>query len=275
MRLAQRLPNSYAMTKRSAGLLLLLSLLPACSDDGQAAEVGGGRGRVEGVAGGTVALGFKDLDYRPMAVGTAASLAGIVTLDTAARDSVVAVTRDQQVCGDSARVTEASAAHALVWIDGITSGKSLPEIRRDEIAIERCRYSPRVLGVITGTTINVKSRDKLVLTSRFYHEGAAKPIAEVHTVDEGQVVPSEKIADKPGIVEIRTPQQPWLRGYIAVFDHPYFAVADENGRFTIDSLPPGTYTLKVWHERLDKPTEQRVVVGAGGTGQLELRLAIR
>lgn len=260
---------------RSAGLLLFLSLVPACSDDGQAAELRDGRGRVEGVAGGTVALGIKEHNYRPMAVGTAASITGVVLLDSAARDSIVAVSRDQHICGDSARVTEASPAHVLVWIDGITAGKPLPEIRRDEIVIQQCRYSPRVLGVIAGTTINVKSRDKLVLTSRFYQEGAPEPVAEVHTVDDGQVVPSEKIAGKPGIVEIRTPQKPWIRGYIAVFDHPYFAVADEAGRFTIDSLPPGTYTVKVWHERMDKPTEQRVVVGSGGTGQLELRLALR
>jgi hypothetical protein len=261
------------MTMRSAGLLVLLSLLPACSDDGQAAEVGGGRGRVEGVAGGTVTLGIKDLNYRPMAVGTAASITGVVALDSTARDSIVPVTRDQDVCGDTARVTETSPANVLVWIDGITSGKPLPEIRRDQIVIDDCRYSPRVLGVIAGTTINVKSRDRLVLTSRFYLEGAPEPVAEVHTVDDGQVVPTEKIAARPGIVEIRTPQHPWIRGYIAVFDHPYFAVADEGGRFTIDSLPPGTYTVKAWHEGLDKPSEQRVVVGPGGTGRVEIMLA--
>ena len=260
---------------RTAGLLLFLSVLPACSDDGQAAEVRGGRDRVEGVAGGTVALGIRDLNYRPMAVGVAASIDGTVTLDSAARDSIVPVTRNREECGDSARVTETSPANVLVWIDGITAGKALPEIRRDEIVIDECRYAPRVLAVIAGTTINVKSRDKLVLTSRFYLEGAPEPVAEVHTVDEGQVVPDEKIGARAGIVEIRAPEQPWIRGYIAVFDHPYFAVADENGRFTIDSLPPGTYTVKAWHERLDKPTEQRVVVGSGGTGRVEFRLAGR
>lgn len=260
---------------RTAGFLLFLSLVPACSDDGQAAEIGGGRGRVEGVAGGTVTLGIRDLNYRPMAVGTTGSLTGVISLDSMARDSIVAVTRDTILCGDSAAVIEASPANALVWIDGITAGKPLPEIRRDEIVIERCRFSPRVLAVRSGTTINVKSRDPAVLTSRFYHEGAPEPVAEIHTVDAGQVVPSEKIAARPGIVEIRTAQQPWTRGYIAVFDHPYFAVADASGRFTIDSLPPGTYTVKVWHERLEKPMEQRVVVVSGGRGQLELRLAGR
>ena len=120
---------------RTAGLLLLLNLLPACSDDGQAAEVRGGRDRSEGVAGGTVALGIRDLNYRPMAIGTAASLAGVVTLDSAARDSIVPVTRNREQCGDTARVTETSPGNVLVWIDGITSGKPLPEIRRDQIVI--------------------------------------------------------------------------------------------------------------------------------------------
>jgi hypothetical protein len=258
-----------------AGLLLLSSLLPACSDSGEAAEAPGGRGRTESVSGGTVALGIQQLTYRPMAVGTTAALAGTLQVDTLARDSVVAVTRDQKICGDSATVTQAAVAGALIWVDGINAGKPLPEVRRQQIVLERCRFSPRVLAVVSGTTINVLSQDRAVITSRFYREGAPEPVAEIHTVDAGQVVPSERIADKPGMVEIRTVQHPWSRGYIAVFDHPYFAVSDDQGRFTISDLPPGTYTVKVWKERMAQPTEQRVVVGPGGAGRLDLTLAVR
>ena len=129
--------------------------------------------------------------------------------------------------------------------------------------------------MVTGTTINVSSHDHALLTSRFYREGAGTPVDEIWTTDAGQIVPSEKIASAPGIVEARSVQQPWTRGYIAVFDHPYFAVADEKGAFTIDSLPPGTYTVKVWHERLGKPSEQRVVVGTGGSGRLDLSLNLQ
>ena len=269
------MPISAAMIKaQTAGLFLLLSLLPACSDDGEAAEISRGRGRVEASSPGTVALGIRDLNYRSMAVGTNGSITGAVTLDSAARDSTVVVTRDQKVCGDSASVTETKPGNVLVWVDGISAGKPLPEVRRSEVAIQGCRFAPRVLGVVAGTTINVKSMDRVILTSRFYLEGGPEPVAEIHTVDAGQVVPSEQIASKPGIVEIRTPQQPWNRGFIAVFDHPYFAVADGSGKFTIDGLPPGTYTVKAWHERLDKPIEQRVVVNPNGSSQLDLRLAL-
>lgn len=260
---------------QTAGLLFLLSLLPACSDDGEAAEIARARGRVESSSPGTVALGIRDRSYRPMVVGTTGSITGRVVLDSAARDSTVAVTRDQNVCGDSALVSVTAPNNVLVWIDGVTAGKPLPEERRAAVSLEGCRFSPRVLGVVAGTTINVKSQDRMVLTSRFYRENGPEPVAEIHTVDAGQVVPSEKIAARPGIVEIRTVQHPWQRGYIAVFDHPYFAVADASGRFTIEGLPPGTYTVKAWHERMDRPVEQRVVVRPDGPAQLDVRLSLR
>ena len=257
-----------------AGFLFFAGLLAGCSDGG-ATELRSGRGRVQDSSAGTVALGIRDLAYRPMAVGTTGALAGAVVLQGASADSIVAVTRDQQACGDSASVTETSTQNVLVWVDGITSGKPLPQLRRQQLTIERCRFSPRVLAVVTGTTINISSRDHAALTSRFYREAAGEPVEEIWTVDAGQVVPSERIASKPGIVEARTAQQPWVRGYIAVFDHPYFAVTDEKGAFSIDSLPAGTYTVKVWHERMAKPMEQRVVIGNGGAGRLDLTLALR
>jgi hypothetical protein len=257
-----------------AGFLLLTGLLAGCSDGG-AAELRSGRGRAQDSSAGTVALGIRDLTYRPMAVGTTGALSGAVTLQGAPPDSTVAVTRDQRACGDSARVTETSTQNVLVWIDGITAGKPLPQIKREQLAIERCRFSPRVLAVVKGTTINISSRDQAALTSRFYREASGDPVEEIWTVDAGQVVPSERIASKPGIVEARTAQQPWVRGYIAVFDHPYFAVTDASGAFRIDSLPAGTYTVKVWHERMAKPMEQRVVIGNDGAGRLDLTLALK
>jgi hypothetical protein len=262
-------------TAQIAGLLVLCSALAACSGSGEAAEVAAAKSRVVDSSGGTVALGIPDLPYRPMAVGTNGAVAGTVVLAGGPRDSSVAVTRDQKVCGDSAMVTGASAGNVLVWVDSVTAGKPLPEVRRSEIAIEGCRFLPRVLGVIEGTTINVKSQDRVVLTSRFYREGSPEPVAEIHTVDAGQVVPSEQIARKAGIIEIRTAEQPWNRGYIAVFDHPYFTVADASGKFTIEGLPPGTYTVKAWHERMERPVQQRVVVNAGGSAQLDLQLTLR
>lgn len=230
-------------------------------------------------SGGTVALGIKKLAYRPSAAG-AGAVAGVVRLQGEAGDSIVPVTKDARFCGDSANVHEVLAengnlANALVWVDGITGGKPLPEMRRETLTIDKCRFEPRVTAVVTGSTINVFSRDRVAHGPKFYREGATEPVAEIHTVDAGQVVPSEKIAAAPGIVEVRCAEHPFARAYIAVFDHPYYAITEGDGTFKIDGLPPGTYTVKVWHERLAKPIEQSVVVSAGGVGKLDVQVALK
>jgi hypothetical protein len=230
--------------------------------------------------GGTVALGIgRARAYRPVATGATGAVAGTISLQSHGPDSVVAVGRDAKICGDSANVSEtlsngSSVANALVWVDGIAAGKRLPDVRRQTLTIEGCRFEPRVMAVVTKSTINVFSRDRVAHGPRFYREGAAESVEYIQTVDAGQVVPSEKIASTPGIVEVRCSEHPFARAYIAVFDHPYFAVTDAKGAFKIDSLPPGTYTVKVWHERLAKPVEQRLVIGPGGVARLDAALTL-
>jgi hypothetical protein len=258
--------------------ILLISSVAGCS--GSEASERGARGAVVDSSAGTVTLGLDDATYRPTAVSAGGSLGGTISLQNPVSDSVVAVTRDASVCGDSASASEVRAGggglgDALVWVDNIGGGKPLPELRRERLTIRGCRFEPRVMAVAAGSTINVFSSDRLEHDMRFYREGAGEPVDHIRTFNAGSVVPSEKIAKAPGIVEARSRFQPWARGYIAVFSHPYFAVTDEKGSFKIDGLPPGTYSVKVWHERLPAPAEQQVTVGADGTGRLDLALALR
>jgi len=55
--------------------------------------------------------------------------------------------------------------------------------------------------------------------------------------------------DKTGVLQVNCDTHAWMRGYIHVFDHRYFAVSDERGSFAISDVPPGKYTLKAWHEK--------------------------
>lgn len=260
--------------QRLIGASLVLTAI-ACSDEAVAS-----RGRVVESSAGTVELGIESRAYAPTAVASGASMTGVVAAAAAPADSVVAVNRDTRVCGDSATVREVrlsgtSLANALVWVDGPAGGKPLPEKKRATITIERCRFDPRITAVVSGATVNVFSRDRASHRVRFYREGAGTPVATVMTMDAGQVVPSETIADKAGIVEARCEFHPWVRAYVAVFDHPYFAITDAKGSFTIDQLPAGTYMVKVWHEGMAQPAEQRVVMGARGTGQVQLQVALK
>ena len=70
---------------------------------------------------------------------------------------------------------------------------------------------------------------------------------------------------------IRDADHPWPRAFLAVFDHPYYAVTQPDGSFRMDSVPPGTYTLVAWHERTGR-SEQQVTVGANGAVKVDIAL---
>jgi hypothetical protein len=66
----------------------------------------------------------------------------------------------------------------------------------------------------------------------------------------------------PEIVKVSCDAHPWMTGWIVVTDHPYVAVTDERGAFRLAGVPPGSYTLSLWHETLGEQ-RQEVTVRAG------------
>jgi hypothetical protein len=73
------------------------------------------------------------------------------------------------------------------------------------------------------------------------------------------------------MVIVKDADHPWPRAYLAVFDHPYFAVTKPDGSFTIEGVPPGKYKLVTWHERTGK-REQPVEVPATGATKVGIVL---
>ena len=121
---------------------------------------------------------------------------------------------------------------------------------------QQCRYVPRVVGVQVGQPLEIRNSDPLLHNVRA--EGAIN-----QTFDLGQPIQGMKttrtFTTREVMVPVKCQVHNWMRGYVGVLEHPYFAVTDANGRFSIANLPPGTYTVEAWHEQLGTQTQQITV----------------
>lgn len=217
-----------------------------------------------------------------MALGSVGAIEGTVQIDgEVPGDSVITPTVDQESCGagfpDSSIVRRGKAlGTAVVWLTDVKQGKTLPVERRTEIVNENCRLVPRVQAVVVGTTVNVRNEDRLAHITRFVRGGTGgDTLARIPLTDDGQVVPNEHIAAKSGLVAATCLRHPWTRGFIAVFESPYFAITDTTGGFRLDSIPPGTYHLRVWHERGTSTIERDVTVSATSVSRVDLKVTLR
>jgi hypothetical protein len=148
----------------------------------------------------------------------------------------------------------------------------VPLEKRVEIESDHCVLVPRVQIALTGGAINVLAHDDDFRQHlRFLAGGEAAPRASILLGSHEQVIPTELPVKSPGLVIVRDADHSWVRGYIAVFDQPYATVTKADGSFTIDQVPPGTYTLVAWHERTGR-TEQKVTVAAGAAAKVAVSL---
>ncbi len=235
-----------------------------------------GPGGGDDSAAGTIDIG--GAAYTPGPLEVSGSIAGRVTLAGLPRVDSVRVAVDTAVCGTWApgvvSAKDSGLSNTVVWIADMTRGKSLPVERRIDLSSEDCRLDPRVQAAVVGTTVNVTNADRLLHKLVYMPIGTTDTLTRMPFFNDGQVVPSERLTRTSAIVEVRCTIHPWTHAYIAVFDHPYFAVTGADGKFTIDSLPPGRYKLMLWHEGMERPAEQQVQVTAGGTAAAGLAVTI-
>jgi plastocyanin len=133
-----------------------------------------------------------------------------------------------------------------------------------------CHYVPHVFGAQVGQAVEVLNSDPTL------HNIHALPTAN-QEFNTGQPLPGMKhihrFSTKEVMVPFKCDVHPWMRAYVGVLDHPYFAVSAADGTFSLKGLPPGTYTVEAWHETLGTAT-QTVTIGASETKEIEFKYQI-
>jgi len=111
-----------------------------------------------------------------------------------------------------------------------------------------CQYVPRVLVVQVGQPLVIKSSDA---TSHNVHGLPGGPNPEINKSMTTPGALDPRTFDRPQVpYKIKCDVHNWMWSFVGVVPHPCHAVTDANGAFTIRDLPPGTYQLVAWHEKL-------------------------
>ncbi len=242
--------------------------------------------------------------YRAITIEHGGTIRGTVTLEgDASKFLPIEIGKDVAVCGASKSTPRLSigkgngVGESLVVLEGIRAGKAPVSGSVPVIAQKNCTYVPHLILVPKGSPLEIVNDDPVLHNVHVYEGGKgdksifniAQPIRGHHTT-----IKAALFTDAGIYRAICDAGHPWMSAYVVVMDHPYYAVTDEDGHFVLDNVPPGTYTLKLWHEGVrvtnttmesgtvksytyERPYEEtkQVTVPAGGEVTADFVLHIR
>jgi plastocyanin len=169
-------------------------------------------------------------------------------------------TTEDVVVGDNGGL-----ANVVIYISsGLGSTAFQPPQQPAVFEQKGCQYRPHVLAMQANQKLDVVNSDN---TTHNIHPNPNNNrewnMTQPHGMQLEQTFAREEIA-----IPVKCNIHPWMRGYIAVFKHPYFIVTDAKGSFVLKDLPAGTYTITAWQEKLGT-LNQKITVGAGESKTLD------
>jgi len=147
-------------------------------------------------------------------------------------------------------------ANVMVRVKGPVQG-SYP-VPATPVVIDQkgCQYHPHVLGIRVGQTLQLHNSDGLL------HNVHALP--KVNTpfnmaMPANRLTADSKFGKEEGMFLIKCDVHGWMTAYAGVFANPFFSVSGTDGKYKISGLPPGTYEVEAWHEKLGTQTTKVTV----------------
>ncbi len=183
------------------------------------------------------------------------------------------ITKDKEVCGTVEHFDESlvvgsdkGVANVVVTVLGAKGGKFASQ--KVELDQKGCRYTPHVVVVPTTGQLDILNSDGILHNIHTY--STANPSINKAQPKFKKVL-TEKFS-KPEIIKAACDAHAWMTGWVVATDHPFVAVTDEKGHFTIKDVPAGNYKVEIWHETLGKQVKE-VSVKAKEEAKLTVELA--
>ncbi len=152
-------------------------------------------------------------------------------------------------------------ADVFVYVsEGLDASLRFPSGEAELLDQNGCIYLPHVIALQSGQQLTVQNSDDVL------HNVNATP-TENRGFNRSQPQAGMQFQTSFGVPEVMIPVRcdvhGWMEAYLGVTDHPYHAVSGQDGAFTLDRLPPGTYTVEAWHERYGTATQSVTVPESG------------
>jgi plastocyanin len=163
-----------------------------------------------------------------------------------------------------------------LYLDARRTDADLPEIPVEEKSFKldnkNCMFEPHVIAARPGQSILVTNSDETGHNANFnfFNNDAVNFL-----IPAGGEKELELKADEPAPIPVECNIHPWMKAFVIVTEHPFVGVSDEAGEITIENLPVGEVTFKVWHENAKRSIDEATVGGKTekwSRGRMEIEL---
>jgi plastocyanin len=151
-------------------------------------------------------------------------------------------------------------ANVFVYVkSGVPAGQTFPA-PATAVTLDQngCRYHPHVFGIMVGQPLEIVNSDPLLHNIK----AIAKSNRPFNVSQPSAGMKTTRTFSAPEVmVNLECNVHGWMHAYLGVRPDPFYAVSGPDGSFSITGLPPGTYTIEAWHEKLGTQTATVTVAG--------------
>ena len=215
--------------------------------------------------------------YKAVEVTDGGTVAGTVRFEgTVPTLQTEQIAKDNEVCGEGDIIpnpvsvgADGGLENVVVFLEEVNEGKAWPE-QEYTLDQQKCTFKPYLQVVPKGVKMIINNSDPVLHNVHPYELVGDKrrTLFNLAQPKQGQSNTKAIKTRRGNVVELSCDAHSWMAGWLYVLEHPYYAVVGADGVFSIDGVPPGSYTLKAWHPELGE-LEQQVEVGAGGSTETD------
>jgi plastocyanin len=193
-------------------------------------------------------------------------VSGTVTLTMAASGKSTARAYDSRSVSPRAKPLPESR-NVIIFFDGVPAAGDLAAMKAT-IAQKDEQFVPHVVAITRGSSVSFPNDDPF-----FHNVFSLSRGANFNLGRYPSGTTRSRVFTRPGLVKVFCELHSHMSAVIRVFDHPWFTIPDDQGRFSIDGIPAGEHTLVAWHERIGERRD-RVTIHPGQTTGISFTLPV-